>query len=176
MDFTRQLAEFCQGLSFEHLPPEVIHKAKLCLLDYVANVYGSLELEAVSAVVDYIKSLGGKPQATAHGWGFKTDVHNAAFINGTTAEAIESQDGYRFGGSHPGVAVIPAVLAMAEEMGQNGREVITALVAGYEVANRVAAAGHPWQTLAGFLPTGTSGAFGAAAAVARLQRYTPTPS
>ena len=168
MDDTRQLADFCQKIAYEDLPPEVIHQAKLCILDYVSNVYGSLELQAVAGVAAYIKSLGGAPKATAHGCGFKTDVHHAAFINGTTAEAIESQDGYRFGGNHAGVTVIPAVLAVAEEMGKNGEEIIEAVVAGYEVANRTSAAGHPQQSLSGFLPTGSCGAFGAAAAVARL--------
>jgi len=145
----------------------------LCLLDYVINIYGSLELEAVESVVEYIKSLEGSPKATVHGCGFKTDVQSAAFFNGTAAEAIEAQDGYRFGGSHPGVAVIPAVLGVAEELGSTGREVIEAIVTGYETANRIAAATHPWQTLSGFLPTGTCGTFGAAAAVARLKKYDP---
>ena len=171
MSYTVQLADFCRGITYEDLPSEVIEKAKLCLLDYVANVYGSLELEAVAGVASYIKSLGGKPVAAVHGCGFKTDIHNAAFVNGTLAEAIEAQDGYRFGGSHPGVAVIPAVMAVAEEIGSSGREVLTAIVAGYEVANRVAAACHPWQTMSGFLPTGTCGAFGATAAVALLKKF-----
>ena len=168
MDHTQKLAAFLAGVSLNALPPEVIDKAKLCLLDYVANVYGSLELEAVSGVVAYVRSLGGPAAASVLGCGFKTDLHNAAFLNGTTAEAIEAQDGLRFGGNHPGTAVIPAALAVAEERGLGGAEVIEAIVAGYEAANRPAAAMHPWHTLTGFLPTGTCGTFGAAAAAARL--------
>ncbi len=171
MDYTSKLAEFCSGITMENLPPEVIAQAKLCLLDYAANVYGSLELRAVKDVASYIKSLGGAPRATAHGCSFKTDVHHAAFMNGTSAEAVEAQDGYRFGGSHPGTAVIPAVLAVGEDIGCSGPEIVEAVVAGYEVAGRIAAATHPWQTMSGFLPTGTCGAFGAAAAVARLKRF-----
>lgn len=171
MNYTVQLANFCRNIRYEYLPPEVIEKAKLCLLDYVANVYGSLELEAVAGVASYVKFLSGAPVATVHGCDFKTDIQNAAFVNGTLAEAIEAQDGYRFGGSHPGVAVIPAVFAVAEEMGYSGKEVLAAIVVGYEIANRVATAGHPWQTLSGFLPTGTCGTFGAAAAVAFLKKF-----
>jgi 2-methylcitrate dehydratase PrpD len=44
MNYTRDLAGFCAGLSFASLPEPVVHKAKLCLLDYIANIYGSLEL------------------------------------------------------------------------------------------------------------------------------------
>jgi 2-methylcitrate dehydratase PrpD len=168
MEYTRKLAEFCAGVSLERLPAEVVDKTKLCVLDFFANVYGSLELEAVSRVVSYIRSLGGPETATALGCGFRTGIHNAAFLNGTSAEAIEGQDGLRFGGNHPGTAVIPAALAVAESLGLGGKEVIEAVVAGYEAASRPAAAMHPHHTLAGFLPTGTCGAFGAAAAASKL--------
>jgi len=169
MDYTKKLATFCANVTFERLPSELIHKAKCCLLDFVANVYGSIGLDAVKAVASYIRSLGGPEIATALGWGFKTGLNNAALINGTCAEAIEAQDGLRFGGNHPGTAVIPAALAVAEDLGLSGREVIEAVVAGYEAANRPAAAMHPRHTLSGFLPTGTCGTFGAAAAAARLK-------
>jgi 2-methylcitrate dehydratase PrpD len=171
MEYTRKLADFCAGVSLDRLPAEVIDKAKLCVLDLFANVYGSLELEEVSWAVSYIRSLGGPETATALGCGFKTGIHNAAFLNGTTAEAIEGQDGLRFGGNHPGTAVIPAALAVAEDLSLGGKEVIEAVVAGYEAAGRVAAAMHPHHTLAGFLPTGTCGAFGAAAAASRLMGH-----
>ena len=171
MDYTRKLAEFCSQVSIDTLPEEVIHKTKLCMLDYIANIYGSLELEAVKNLVSYIQSLKTSGRATALGCGFKTDIHNAAFINGTTAEAIEAQDGLRFGGNHPGTAVIPAAIAIAEDAKCSGRDIIAAIVAGYEAADRPAAAMHPHHTLSGFLPTGTCGTFGAAAATALLRGY-----
>ena len=171
IDYTKQLAKFCSAIKFEDLPHEVIHKAKLCVLDYVANVYGSLELEAVTKVITYISSLKTCGNASVLGCDFKTDIHNAAFINGTTAEAIEAQDGVRFGGNHPGVSVIPAAFAIAQDQNLGGKQFIEAIVAGYEAASRVAAAMHPWHTLGGFLPTGTCGTFGAAAAAGRLQNF-----
>ena len=171
MEHTKKLAAFLAELTFAALPPEVILKTKLCILDYIANVYGSYELEATVQAVSYIRSLGGPATATVLGGGFKTDIHHAAFLNGTTAEAIEAQDGLRFGGNHPGTAVIPAALAVAEERGLSGAAIITAVVAGYEAANRPAAAMHPWHTLTGFLPTGTCGTFGAAAAAAKMRGF-----
>ncbi len=168
MDHTRKLAKFCHDVSIKNLSPEVIHKAKLCVLDYIANIYGSLELDAVRSVVDYVQSLGGPKAASALGCGFKTGLQNAAFINGTTAEAIEAQDGLRFGGNHPVSAVLPVAFVLAESLKRGGKEVIEAVVAGYEAADRPAAAMHPWHTLSGFLPTGTCGTFGAAAAAAKL--------
>lgn len=171
MDYTQQLVRFCSELSFDTLPADVTHKAKLCVLDYVANIYGSLELDAVRQVVDFVRTLGGPEAATALGCGFKTGLQNAAFINGITGEAIEAQDGLRFGGNHPGVAVIPAAFAMSESLGLPGTRLIEAVVTGYEVANRAAAAMHPYHTLSGFLPTGTCGTLGAAVAVSKLMGH-----
>jgi 2-methylcitrate dehydratase PrpD len=168
MDYTKILAEYAAGIRYDNLPTEVVEKAKFCILDFFANVYGSQQLDAVKRINKYIRSLGGPDVATALACGFKTGIHHAAFLNGTAAEAIESQDGLRFGGNHPGVAVIPAALAIAQQHGRGGKEVIAAIVAGYEVAGRIAASVHPQHTLSGFLPTGTCGAFGAAAAASLL--------
>lgn len=168
MTHTRQLAEFAAGITMEKLPAEVVRKARLCVLDYIANVFGSLRLEAVQGIVPWIRALGGSGDAAALGCGFRTGIMQAAFLNGVTAEAIEAQDGLRFGGNHPGAAVIPAALALAESRGMGGKPFLEAVVAGYEVANRCAAAVHPLHTLSGFLPTGTCGTFGAACAAARL--------
>ncbi|HPM78882.1 MAG TPA: MmgE/PrpD family protein [bacterium] len=170
MDETKKLADFCAALTFDDLPAATVEKAKHCLLDFFANVYGSLQLDEVRRVVDYYRADGGLATATVLGAGFSTGAQAAAFVNGVGGEALEAQDGLRFGGNHPGVAVIPAVLAAAEEMGAGGKQVLTAIVVGYEVAGRIAAAVHPAHTLSGFLPTGTCGAFGAAAAVAALQQ------
>jgi 2-methylcitrate dehydratase PrpD len=168
MEYTKKLSEFCRDLAFDDLPKDVVHKAKLCVLDYVANVYGSLFLDAARNTAGYVKSLGGPPRASCHGLGFKAGVEEAAFLNGTLAEAIEAQDGLRFGGNHPGTAVIPAAFACAENKGLDGRALLAAVAAGYEAANRAAAAVHPRHTLSGFLPTGTTSTFGAAAAAGRL--------
>lgn len=173
MDETRKLAAFCSELKFENLPDAVIHKVKLCLLDYVANVYGSLALDAVSSVASTIRSMGETQNVTAVGCGFKTSLHLAAYLNGITAEAIEAQDGLRFGGNHACSAVIPAALAMGESRRLDGKKIVEAIVAGYETANRISAAVHPWHTLSGFLPTGTCGTFGAAVAAGRLMGFDP---
>ena len=168
MDETRKLAAFCSRVSIDDLPTEVVAKARLCVLDYVANVYGSLQLQAVRDVVSYIKAMGGEGESTVLASGFKTTPQNAAFLNGMLAEAIEAQDGVRFGGNHPVSAVTPAALAMGEVYQCGGADLIEALVAGYEAADRVAASVHPFLTLSGFLPTGACGTFGAAIAAGKM--------
>jgi 2-methylcitrate dehydratase PrpD len=171
MDYSKKLVKFCSELSYEKMPDEVKHKAKLCILDYMANIYGSLELDAVKSVIDFVHSLGGPESATALGCGFRTGLQNAAFINGTTAEAIEAQDGLRFGGNHPVSAVMPAAFVMSENLNLPGTSLIEAVVAGYEAADRAASAMHPFHTLSGFLPTGTCGTLGAAVAVSKLMGH-----
>ena len=168
MEETRKLAAFCSRVSIDDLPADVVEKAKLCLLDYIANVFGSLQLQAVRDVVSYIKAIGGDGQSTVLASGFKTTPQNAAFLNGVLAEAIEAQDGVRFGGNHPVSAVTPAALAIGEVYECGGADLIEALVAGYEAADRVAASVHPFLTLSGFLPTGACGTFGAAIAAGKM--------
>lgn len=169
MEYSRELARFCAGVSLDTIPAGVVRKAKLCIMDFVANIYGSLELGVVQSVITYFRERKGPDEVSVLGCGFKTAVRDAAFLNGTLAEAIEAQDGLRFGGNHACSAVMPAALAVGEKQGRNGREFLEAIIAGYEVANHVAAAVHPFHTLSGFLPTGTCGTFGAAAAAARLK-------
>jgi 2-methylcitrate dehydratase PrpD len=171
METTRILAEHLAAVRYETLPSEAVEKAKLCILDFLANVHGAHKLDAVAKVAGYIRSLEGPETASAIGCDFKTGIHNAAFLNGTAAEAIEAQDGLRFGGNHPAPAVIPAALALAEQLGSSGKQVIAAIVAGYEASGRIAASVHPQHTLSGFLPTGTCGAFGAATAAALLMGF-----
>ncbi len=168
LEETRRLAEFCLRLRWEDLPEEVRRRARICALDFLANVYGSLELAEARAVAEYVRSLRAAPEAAALACGYRTAAPLAALVNGTLAESIEAQDGLRYGGNHPVSAVMPAALAVAEAEGRTGREFLEAMVAGYEVANRIAGAVHPLHTLSGFLPTGTCGTFGAAAAAARL--------
>lgn len=168
LEETRRLARFCRGLRWDGLPEDVRKRARICVLDFAANVYGSLELAEVRAVAEYVRSLRAAPEAAALACGYRTAAPLAALVNGTLAESIEAQDGLRYGGNHPVSAVMPAALAVAEAEGRTGREFLEALVAGYEVANRIASSVHPLHTLSGFLPTGTCGAFGAAAAAARL--------
>jgi len=69
MQYTKELADFCSQITLKNLPAEVVHKARLCILDYLANVYGSLELDAVTRVVSYIRCQDGPSRATARAAG-----------------------------------------------------------------------------------------------------------
>jgi 2-methylcitrate dehydratase PrpD len=102
------------------------------------------------------------------GFGFKTSTRNAAFVNGALSEILEMQDGNTKGGMHACDAVISASLAMCEWQGKSGKDLITAIVVGYDAANRVSETIYPTHHYKGFLPTGTAGTMGAAAAVGNI--------
>jgi len=165
---TKKLVSFCSRLGYEALPEKIVEKTKWVVLDHIGIVLGGTNLDIGRAIAEYVRELKDKAEATVLGFGFKSSARNAAFVNGSLSEILEMQDGYTKGGIHPSDATIAASLAMAEWKKKTGKDLITAVVVGYEVTNRVAEAIHPTHFARGFLPTGTVGTFGAAAAVARM--------
>jgi 2-methylcitrate dehydratase PrpD len=112
------------------------------------------------------KALGGTAQCTVIGRAHRANMADAALLNGVMAHAIDFDDGHKY--VHPGCAVIPAALAVAEAKGLAGADLVAAVAAGYEVSVRVSLAGGLKHRRRGFHPTGTCNVFGAAAAAGRL--------
>ena len=111
---------------------------------------------------------GGAPQASVIGHRTRLPALSATLVNGAAGHALDYDDVNMAMPGHPSVAILPGLLALAELRRSSGREVITAFVAGYETACRIGAALQPGHYNLGFHSTGTVGAFGAAAACARL--------
>jgi len=165
---TGKLANFIVGLNYKNLPEEVILKAKHCLMDTIgAALAGSKTPEALIAK-RLAEKLNQKKEATLFTGRGKIGCLEAAMANGIMAHALELDDGNRFAQGHPGITVIPAVVALAEKEKMKGKDMIPAIVAGYEVFGRVGAAGNPSHFNRGFHTTGTCGTFAAAAAASRL--------
>jgi 2-methylcitrate dehydratase PrpD len=121
------------------------------------------------AAVRHAPRTGGDGPSMVVGAGLGTSAAMAAFANGVAAHAFELDDVHEEAISHPGAVVVPAVLATAQQVGASGRAVLDAIVVGYEAMGRVGIAVGPAAHIrAGFHPTGQSGVFGAAAAVAAL--------
>ena len=162
---TRALSEFVADLSYVDLPDAVVAKAGALLVDFVGATVGGAGTTEVATIVDLVRRRGGRSAATVLGAGFAAPVTDAAFCNGASADVLEHQDGYRFGGFHPS-HTLPALLAVAEERDLDLTALVTATVAAYEVANRIGRAVHPNATRAGWFPI--AAAFGAAAGCAKL--------
>jgi len=160
-------AEFAVGLRDHPLPDGALNGARRCLVDWWGGtIAGGVEAPA-TVLVAALRPGGGPSRLLPSGDG--TDMRTAALINGTAAHSVEVDDIYSPGLYHPGVSVISAALAAAEGEGASGADLLTAIVAGYEVSNRIARAINPahyryWHT------TATVGYFGAAVAAACAMR------
>lgn len=167
MTATRALSEFVATLQWSALPNEVTNRTRELLLDVLGVACAGVEIDAVKAVRHAAKSWGRSSEATIIGRRWRLPAQHAAFVNAFAARIHTFDDTYEPGTIHPGSAVIAAALAASEKAGSGPCDFLAAIVAGYEVATRVAAAVSPSHYAHGFHNTGTCNAFAAAAAAAR---------
>jgi 2-methylcitrate dehydratase PrpD len=166
---TLRFAEHVAKLRYEDLPVEVQDKAKLILRDGVGNqIAASAISEPARRMVELVASWQGAPQCTIVGYGLKAPAPHAALCNAMMGHGIELDDAHGTGLIKAGSVLVPSIFAAAELSKASGRDVIAALVGGYEIAIRVAKAINPGHRQRGYHTTGTVSTLGAAAAVARL--------
>ncbi|MBI3372324.1 MAG: MmgE/PrpD family protein [Betaproteobacteria bacterium] len=166
---TRDLARFGAALRFEQVPAQAVARIKSSVLDSLGCCLFGATLPWTRKVADLADREGAKPVATLIGMGRKTSVSLAALVNGTGGHAFELDDIHKESIVHPGSIATPVALALAEESGRaTGKDVITAMVAGYEIGTRVGNAATMSLFFGGYHPQGTSGAFVATATAARM--------
>ncbi len=165
---TQQLAERAAAVDHSALPDSVRALARQCVLDYYGVALAGADDPLVAILLDEMAEAGGAAQAAVIGHPARLPVLAAALVNGAIGHALDYDDVNLAMPGHPSVAILPALLALAEERQSSGREVIAAFVAGYETACRIGIALRPGHYGRGFHATGTVGALGAAAACAHL--------
>jgi 2-methylcitrate dehydratase PrpD len=166
---SRELAEFCVGLTLDRLPSEVRERAKELTLDLFGVALRGSTDSSSGPVHQVVRTQQASGPASVVGGGFGSSATWAALANGTAAHAIEMDDVTTESSLHPGVAVIPPAFALAEECGLTPSAFLEAVIAGYEVMMRVGNALNPASAYArGFHPTGVVGFFGATTAAGRL--------
>lgn len=165
---TRRLTEYTSALAYEALPEDVRAVARHCLLDWFGVTLAGSREDTARIVLAEALEQGGAAQATLIGNGARTGVLQAALVNGTTSHALDYDDVQFAMFGHPTVAVVPAILALAERDGLGGKALITAFVAGVEAACRIGLLATDGHYARGYHATGTFGALGAAAGAARL--------
>ena len=170
MEYTRRLVDFLHGLRPESLPDEVLDRARYFLLDYLAVAIRGSREDSARAVQRMVQRTGAAGCATVLGTPIRTLPALAAFANGTASHGIEQDDTHGGGSIHLGTTMFSVALALAETMPEtSSEEFLTAVVAGYEMAARVAMAVQPKEHYAlGFHPTQTCGVFGATVSASRL--------
>lgn len=164
---TGSMADFVAGLRYEDLPAPVVEQAKRVLLDAIGCALAAFTEDARKAGIAtrLAAQFAASGRSTVIG-GVRTHPAVAALANGMLINATDNDDTHKRALAHLGSVAVPAALAATEARGGSGRQLILALVAGYEVAARVGMAVMPshyrfWHS------TATNGTFGAAAAAAR---------
>jgi len=165
---TQVLSNFIFDSSIEDFTAEIIEASKKCLLDWIGVTLSGARDPSVRILIDLIEEMGGRRQATILGYGMKTNVLNAAFVNGTASHILDYDDAHEGTRSHPSAPLIPALLAISEYKNLSGSEFITAFVLGFEVSTRIGLTlGKSYYDL-GWHATPILGRFGAAAGVGKL--------
>ena len=136
-NLTRALAEQARTLSYADLPDDVRTLARQCLLDYVACTLAGSKEELTEILLAEAQEQGGAPTATVIGHAARLPVLSAALVNGAASHALDFDDVNMAMTGHPSVVLLSALLALAEERGSSGRDVLTAFVAGYELQCRL---------------------------------------
>jgi len=165
---TRVLAELVAASRFEDIPDDAVHEAKRALLHWIGCAVGGSHEESVDSALAAVLPFSGPPQASVFGRADRLDVLRAAFVNGVSTDVLSFSDTHPETLIHPTGVIGPALAALAEQQSFSGRDLLHALILGFEVASRVSHAVYPWHYDRGWHITGTAGAFGAAAAAGKV--------
>jgi 2-methylcitrate dehydratase PrpD len=167
MTIVDEFARYAQAEAGRALPPEVAHHAKRALIDWFSALFPGI---AVAPGVQLMKAHAaelGHGKSSLPGQRTTAFPATAAWINGSISHAVEFDDIFRDAVYHPGCPTISAALAVAEDRGASGADLLKAITVGYEISTRIGAAVQP-SHYRFFHTTGTVGCFGSAAATAAL--------
>ena len=160
--FGQRVAEF----QFSDVTPAALRWAKVGILDTVGVTLAGAREPAALMLAQVVGPAAGA--SVVFGSRLRASSFDAALINGTAAHALDFDDCNNTFGGHPSVPILPALFALADEIGATGPDFITAYIAGFEVECKLALSVHFHHYTKGWHPTATLGVFGAAAACARL--------
>lgn len=159
---SRALARFISNITYEQLPDEVKKRAKSLLLDALSTAIAGRDLPWCQIALKLV--TGSKGDATIFGHDLKASALDAAFVNSVLVCSTAQEDCLFI--FHPGVVNVPTAIAIGEEQGSSGAEVITALVVGYDVMGRIYLGGP--DIAPRFRGVSAYGPFGAAATAGKL--------
>jgi 2-methylcitrate dehydratase len=173
MTIAKQIADYSLELNYHRLPQDVIHAAKRSLLDTIGCAIGGYTSEASQIYQSLVTELGKSTEATIIGSGIKTDCLNATMANGIMVRYLDYMDqisipvGQWYVFTHPS-EVIPSILAVSEWKRLSGKDVLTAIVLGYELLARFSEASSVVPMSKKGWNSDTSGAYVVPAVVGKL--------
>ncbi|QJR12886.1 hypothetical protein DSM104443_03980 [Usitatibacter rugosus] len=164
------LGAFASRLDMPSMPPAVIEAVKVRVLDTLGAGLAGVQLHNHHRLLPLLEAQG-----PCRIWGEELtgSARETALVNSFATHSTYLEDGSRFTGGHPSSVVIPAVLAEAEIRHSDGRAVIAAVAAGYEVFLRLGRAIYPECVNRGFQSTALLGSVSASAALANLRGFSP---
>ena len=165
MTLALELATRSSRLGFEDLPPQAVRAAKVGILDLVGVTLAGM-VEPTTRILAGVLASDG--DSVVFGTTRRTSALDAALINGTASHALDFDDMNNTLGGHPTAPILPALFALADQHPVDGRQFITAYVAGFETESKLGLAVNFHHYSKGWHPTATLGVFGAAAAASRL--------
>lgn len=168
MTIALELARRINALRYDTLPPEAVHWAKVGILDTIGVTLAGSNDPSATIVATTLAS--GSGLSLVYGTAKRIAPLDAALVNGTASHALDFDDCNNTLGGHPSAPVLPALFALADEIGGSGRDFIAAYVAGFETECKISMGVNFYQYTRGWHPTTTIGVFGAAAACAHLLR------
>ncbi len=166
--YSQQIAEISTGLKLEDIDERTIEHAKMFMLDCLGCILSGTQIVNAKVIREAVKGIADGGECTIFGTGEKTNTMMAALINGTTGHSQDYDDDHREGTQHASVAVLPAVMALAEKYGKSGAEVLLAYIIGSDVTIRSGETFQGTSYYAGWHLTGTCGVMGAAAGAAKV--------
>lgn len=168
LGITRKLAGFVAGLRYEDLPADVVHQARRGVLDWIGCGIAGSRHPTLDRLLPVLSALSGEARVPVIGRARRLGVLEAAIANGQMGHVLDFDDTHMGGVVlHASSPLLAALLSVAQTRPVDGRALITAYVAGFEVAVR-SGQGAPGHHKGGWHLTGTLGSIGAGAAVARL--------
>jgi 2-methylcitrate dehydratase PrpD len=164
---TRHIVDTALTVDFGDLPDGTRQMVKLAVLDLLACTVAGTEDECARITAEWVRDLGGRPDALVLGTSVRAPSAFAAYANATAAHALDFDD-VSLRMIHPSATLVPALLAIAERDHLSGADLLSAYAAGFEVQARICASINPEHYAQGWHTTGTVGVIGAAAGVGRL--------
>lgn len=167
----RSVVNFIQDLRFDQLDSSVIAAVSLLMRDQIAVQIGSSAMPWSKLVLSYVDQRKRAGECRVSASQLKMSAADAVYINASYGHGFEYDDAHSESASHPGCCVVPVALAIGEELNAPMEDVITAIVAGYEVYTRIGCLAAPDLLSRGFHPHAVLARFGAAAASAKLRGF-----
>ncbi|HYC36603.1 MAG TPA: MmgE/PrpD family protein [Usitatibacter sp.] len=170
MDPAHGLAEGVAALGVEGLAPATLAAARRLVADSVAVALAGMGCRDAATIIALAGEWGGKSESSVIGTRLRVPAPVAALANGTLIQALDYDDTDDASAAHVASTVLAAALALGEARAAAGGELLAAIVAGAEVTARI---GRACEENLGFTSTSLYGAFGAAAAAARILGLSP---